>query len=121
MAWYVAHALMVLRPQSPITGPIFCWENLLLIECQHDEDPWAIAERRAGQDADEEYRIQPPYIVPSRWEFGGIRRVVEVRCDTKSDELASGDELTYNTLLFEDEATIEKFVANEECVVRYSS
>jgi hypothetical protein len=120
MAWYVAHAVMVLQPEQPLDGEIFCWENLLLIEASNEQDPWTIAEERARQiDASESFEAHPPYSVPAKWVFAGIRKLVSVRHDTQDDQLCSGDELSYNTLLFPNQAEIDKFVAGDSCNVRY--
>ena len=117
MNWYVAHALMILRPQQPIDQPLYCWENLLLISCADGSDPWKIAEKRAAQDATQEFELAPPYSVLSRWEFAGIRKVVEVCHHRSDDELRSGDELSYNTLQFSNETEIQRFVAGHKCEV----
>jgi hypothetical protein len=119
MAWFVAHTLMVLRPNQPIDRPLFCWENLILIEAEHDDDLWAIAEARAlDVDATTEFEMHPVYDVPARWEYAGTRKIVWVRNDTIEDKLVSGDELTYNTLLFGCQEEIDRFVAGAECNVR---
>jgi hypothetical protein len=106
MTWYVAHALMVLRPKVPMANPHFCWENLLLIEANENEDPWQIAEARAREDSQEEFSMQPPCPVPSRWEFAGIRKVIEVLHNVEDERFASGDQLTYNALLFDSPADL---------------
>lgn len=117
MPWYVAHALMILRPQHPVDQPLYCWENLLLIWAAEGSDPWEVAQNRAAEDATAEFEMAPPYEVPSRWEFGGIRKIVEVRHHQSEDELGSGDELSYNIMQFRDDGEIERFVSGQECQV----
>lgn len=110
---------MVLRPNRPIDRPLFCWENLILIEANHDDDLWAIAEARTlDVDTSAEFEMHPGCGVPARWEYAGTRKIVWVRNDTVEDKLVSGDELTYNTLLFDSQQDIDRFVAGAECSVR---
>lgn len=89
-----------------------------MISAEEGDDLWAIAKERALTDVTTEYTLAPPYPVPSRWEFAGIRKVVEVLHDEQHQKLGSGDELSYNTLLFEDEAEIRNYVAGKECQLR---
>lgn len=115
MPWFAAHNLMVLRPESPVSEPLLCWENVILLEAEYDSDLWELAARRAIEvDASDEYAITPHYTVPARWEFAGTRKIVTVRQDSDGDGLASGDELTFNTLYL-DENAINSFVSGEEC------
>jgi len=119
MAWFVAHALMVLRPQRPVDQPLFCWENLILLEAELDADLWSMAEKRALEvDASKEYERHSEYPVPARWEFAGIRKIVQVRNDTEEGRLRSGDELSYNTLLLDSQEDVDIFVSGDECSLR---
>ena len=43
MPWFVAHNLMVLRPQVPIDEPLLCWENMILLEADFAADVWGMA------------------------------------------------------------------------------
>ena len=102
---------MVLRPQEPIEEPLLCWENMILLEADYEEDIWAIAAKRAIEvDASDEFEKTPNYLVPARWEFAGTRKIVAVRQDTDSDKLSCGDELTFNTLYLNDQSAIDCFV-----------
>ena len=115
MPWFVAHNLMVLRPETPIDEPLLCWENMILLEAEYDSNVWEMAMRRAMDvDASDEYTLRPDYPVPSRWEFAGTRKIVEVRQDSDGVGLANGDELTFNTLYLDEEA-IDTFISGEEC------
>ena len=119
MAWFIAHTLMVLRPERPIDQPLFCWENLILLEAEDDADVWSMAEKRALEvDTSDEYELRSEYSVPSRWEFAGIRKIVEVRNDTEEGRLVSGDELSYNTLLLDGQEDVDRFVSGDQCTLR---
>ena len=122
MPWYVAHAVMVLRPESLIDQPLYCWENRLLIHSINECDAWDAAEHRARDaDASEDYEVSPSIRGAARWEFAGIRKLVEVRHDTTDGSLCDGDELTYNTPLLESEHDLGAFVAGKECRVVYGA
>jgi hypothetical protein len=108
---------MVLRPETPIDEPLLCWENMILLEAEYHSNVWEMAMRRAlDVDASDEYTMGPDYPVPSRWEFAGTRKIVEVRQDSDGAGLANGDELTFNTLYLNADA-IDTFVSSEECDV----
>ena len=116
MPWFVAHNLMVLRPQVPIDEPLLCWENMILLEADFAADVWGMAKSRAlDVDASEDFEKTPHYPVPARWEFAGTRKIVTVRQDSDADGLSCGDELTFNTLYLHDQDTIECFVSGVEC------
>lgn len=115
MPWFAAHNLMVLRPETPVTEPLLCWENIILLEAEYDSDIWGMAARRAiNVDASDQYAMTPYYSVPARWEFAGTRKIVTVRQDSDGDGLANGDELTFNTLYL-DQNMIDSFVEGDEC------
>jgi hypothetical protein len=106
---------MVLRPETPIDEPLLCWENIILLEAEYDANVWEMAMRRAMDvDASDEYTLRSDYPVPSRWEFAGTRKIVEVRQDSDGASPANGDELTFNTLYL-DKDEIDKFVSGGEC------
>ena len=116
MPWFVAHNLMVLRPQSPVDQPLLCWENMILLEAEYDSNIWDMAKEHAmNVDASEEYVLTPHYCVPARWEFAGTRKIVTVRQDSDSAGLSHGDELTFNTLYIDDQHGINLFVSAAEC------
>lgn len=77
MPWFVAHNLMVLRPQTPIDEPLLCWENVILLEAEYDAKVWEMAMKRAiDVDASDKFEMTPHYSVPARWEFAGTRSAV---------------------------------------------
>lgn len=115
MPWFVAHNLMVLRPQTPVDDPLLCWENMILLEADYGDDIWDLAAKRAiDVDAGDEYSLTPYYSVPARWEFAGTRKIVTVRQDSDDNRLSHGDELTFNTLYLEPDA-VKSYVDGREC------
>ena len=115
MPWFVAHNLMVLRPKTPIDEPLLCWENMILLEAEHDANVWDMAAKRAVEvDASDDFAVTPYYSVQARWEFAGTRKIVTVRQDSDSDSLSHGDELTFNTLYLDEDA-VSSFVTGGEC------
>ena len=110
---------MALRPERPIDQPLFCWENLILLEAEDGADVWSMAEKRAIEvDRSDEYELHSEYPVPSRWEFAGIRKIVEVRNDSEEGKLVSGDELSYNTILLDGQEDVDRFVSGDPCTLR---
>lgn len=111
MAWYAAHAVLVVRYRSGEQTSLPIWENIYLINAASDDQAFKDAEDAARSSIEDD----PSFTWdghPARWEFVGIRKLITCIVD-ENGNLFSGCEATYSQLEFRTAAELEAFMKRE--------
>src|SRR4051812_46950139 len=95
MAWYAAHAVMVVRFKAGRQGSFPVWEHVLLIDARSPASAWRKALRRAKQDAGDSSGTFRWGGRRAEWVFAGLRKVVAVAHQSPGGGLGDGDEITW--------------------------
>ena len=116
---YAAHVILGVRFRDGEQSSFPCYENVLLIDAETDDDALAEAERLGQMEAadDDSFRWDDR---PARWEFVGVRKLIECRTPGGDDTKAiNGTELTYSHFTLASEGDLRRFADGEAVTVRY--
>lgn len=119
MNWYAAHAILFAQFKEGKQTKFPVWENLLLVKARTEAEAFKKAEKRARQDEGDDGGSFRWDGKPARWVFAGIRKLT--LCQDADERPDDGTEISYQEMLVESEASIQKLVAGQEVVVRYSA
>ena len=127
MPWFAAHAIIYLKCLDGAQDSYVVWENVYLIEAADRNQADQRARERASQETQAHDDPALPKCQahttyggrPARWEFAGIRKVVDVFHLSSEDVPGHGDELTFNALAFTREADIRAFADAADLSVQY--
>lgn len=119
MAWYCAHAILYVKFKDGRQDSFTVWENVHLIAAADGKEAHAKATqvaRLAEGDCDGTFTWEHR---PAEWVFAGIRKIIGVSHVEPSNELASGDELTYSEFSVPDAAALQRLAAGGAVTVEY--
>jgi hypothetical protein len=120
MVWYVASAVMELRPRSGRSWPSFFHENCYLVESETPSAALELAEAIARRSivADEGLELDG---VSAEFVFLGIRKLTAIAnpidVDLDRDAPITGSELTYNEVEIHSEMELARFLRGEKARV----
>ena len=110
--WYAAHAVMLIRIKDGEQTEFPIWENIFLIEAATPEEAQQKAEVRALEDESEADNTDTWDGRPSRFEFLGLRKLMQ--CFSDEEQPGDGTEVSHNKITFADREQLDKFVAGEQ-------
>jgi hypothetical protein len=117
MTWYVAHLVMQVEFKSANQSRIPVWENIHLIEAPNEQilrDGCQDIGRAGEGDSDGSFHWNDE---PARWVFKGVRKIITIESlDDLANLPGSGCEITYSTLVFSDNNSLENFLQGSEAL-----
>jgi hypothetical protein len=119
MAWYGAHIIMTVRFKDGKQDSFPAWENVHLIEAKDPKEAEAKAAsigRESEGDSSGTFHWSDR---PARWEFAGIRRIIEIANEKSSaGGPTDGAEITYQTVEFETEESLLDYAAGRPAILK---
>jgi hypothetical protein len=117
MIKYAAHLILAVRFRDKSQKSIPCYENVVLVYASDDEEAMRRAREFGADAAADEFEWDGR---PARWEFVGVRKLIECRTPRSADNrLGAGTEVTYSQLVLASEEDLQKLVAGEPVTVSY--
>jgi len=113
---FAAHIVMAVRYRDGVQDSFPCYENVVLVCADTSDD----ALEQASQIGREEAKIEGDDFSwdgrPARWEFVGVRKLIECRTPgSVENSVSHGTELTYSQVTLDSEAALTRF-ANGDAV-----
>ncbi|MGQ0801822.1 MAG: DUF4288 domain-containing protein [Pseudomarimonas sp.] len=122
MTWYVASAIVAVRPVRDTNHRWRAYENCYLVEAESLESACAIAQGLAREACVEDPTLEVDG-VPASLELLGIRRVTTIanppHLDLDQDPPSTGTELTYAEFEVGSHSDLIKLAAGESVTVCY--
>ena len=119
MPWYAAHAVMFVQFKDGVQDHYPVWENILLIGAPDGDAAYELAIARAKEDEGDANSSFTWDDRPARWVYAGIRKLISVSHQSPTDEIGSGDELTYSEFDLPDREALDRLVAGDEVGLKY--
>ena len=122
MTRYAAHLILAVRFRDGRQDRFPCYENVVLLEAETDDEAMTMAEEYGKEDArdlDDDFRWGDR---PAYWEFVGVRKLIECReaePGFPDDPVLSRTELTYSRMELASEEDLRKLAGGEPVAVTY--
>jgi len=113
---FAAHIVMAVRYRDGLQDSFPCYENVVLVCAETDDEAMSQAAQLGREEANveaDDFRWDGR---PARWEFVGVRKLIECRSPgSVQDRVSHGTELTYSQFTLDSEASLTRF-ANGDAV-----
>ncbi len=113
---FAAHIVMAVRYREGFQDAFPCYENVVLVCAETDDEALNQASQIGRSGAAIEGDDFHWNGRPARWEFVGVRKLIECRTPgSLENRISHGTELTYSQFTLESEAALARF-ANGDAV-----
>lgn len=115
MAWYAAHIVMRVEFRTGTQEKFPVWENIVLIESKTEDEAKAKAKEigiaQQGDSGGTFYWED----VPAKWVYCGTRKLITLASPEVGTNIpVSGTEITYSTLEFSSQESLNRFLDCDE-------
>ncbi len=117
MAWYAAHAIMLVNFKDGNQAKYPFWENVILVEAPTEDEAMRLADARARLDEGDSRGTLTWEGRPACWQFAGVRKLIA--CEDPDEQPSSGTEITYLEMEITNDATFTRFLSGEPVMVQY--
>lgn len=119
MTWYAAHAILYFRLKSGQQDTYPIWENVYLVSAESPENALAAAKALAMEASGDSGGTLTLYDQPAELIYAGIRKLITVAHYGITEELASGDEITYSEYVVDNLESVMKLAEGESVKTEY--
>jgi len=119
MSWYAAHGAFYFRLKSGTQESFSVWENVYLVRASNEEEAKLKAHQIARSQVDPPDETLTLDGEPAELVFVGLRKIISVAHIDSSEELRSGDEITYSEFVLPSMESVKRFAAGESLKVEY--
>jgi hypothetical protein len=108
MTWYAAHLILYVKFKQKAQPRYPVWENIVLIKAASEEEAFAKAERRGGEQAGDDGGTFRWGGQPAEWVFAGVRKLT--LCEDEDSRPGDGSEVSYLEMEVESKAALGRLV-----------